>query len=136
MIAKANTTSVLHQLEYHRQNRSTSAFPSLLLSLTTKLNSTNSMKFEDHRNVHAFETKRRKLNSYQQIPTKTEIDHCCYIILCYIVAVIHKHQIPSVENLWNEILENVLTKNLQVNRNKILVNKIIHLIYLVLSIFT
>jgi hypothetical protein len=115
MITKSNTTSILNQLEYHRQNLSVSAFGSLLLSLTTELNSTNWKKSLDHQDVQAFQRRRSQSNSHWQRPSKARINHCCCVIFYYIVSVIDKYQIPSVENLWNEILGNSLTEDHKVN---------------------
>ena len=116
MISQAYTTSVLHQLEYHRQNLSVSEFRSLLLSLTTELNSINSTKSVDDQDVCISPRKLSTSKRSWKIALKDQIDCCCCIILRYIVSVIHKYQIPSVENLWNEILANSLTENPQVNR--------------------
>jgi hypothetical protein len=115
MITNANTTSVLNQLEYHRQDLTTPLFQSLLLLLITKLNDDKWMEMENDRYTKEFQTKRKKLNGGWKTTMKTQIDSCRYTILCYIVAVIHKYKILSVEDLWNEILGNSLTRNIQVN---------------------
>jgi len=122
MIIKAHTTSILHQLEYHRETLSRPAFRILLLLLTTELNSATWTEFwtRSPDNPYTRSARRRisKLNNRWQITSKDDVDHCCRIIFYYIVSVINKYKLPSTENLWVEILGNSLTQNKQVNRER------------------
>jgi hypothetical protein len=117
MIIKAYTTSVLHKLEYHRENLSRSAFRILLLLLTTKLNSRTWRESVDNQEIQSTRRKILKSNERWQISSKKNIEHCCRIIFYYIVSVIDKYKILCPENLWTEILGNSLTQNKQVNQN-------------------
>lgn len=117
MIVHAATISVLRKLENHRENLEESTFQSLLLSLTTKLNTSEWTRSCSDRTNASMKKNHIKTNRSKSIPSQTQINRCSLTILQYIVSVIHKYQIPSVENLWNEILENSLTKTIQVKSN-------------------
>jgi hypothetical protein len=116
MIIKAHTTSILHQLEYHRETLSRPAFRILLLLLTTELNSATWTGSPDNPYTQPARTRISKLNNRWQITSKDDVDQCCRIIFYYIVSVINKYKLSSTENLWVELLRNSLTQNKQVNR--------------------
>ena len=117
MIRRAQTTSVLNELESYRKNKSDSTFRLLLSSLSQKLRdniyevSSNGEVARSQRPI------RFRAIDVQQPVEQTHIDQCILTVLCYLVSVINKYQIHSVENLWENLLSNNVAKTIQVNRS-------------------
>jgi hypothetical protein len=107
MVVKANTTSALNTLEEYRKSLSKTAFRSLILSLTTK--------FNDATWRENFQLQNSSRTHFQVNPPSTsDVNHCILIILYYIVSVINKYQINSVDSIWTEILDNSQTTTMTV----------------------
>lgn len=114
LIYKAHTTSLLHKLEYYREELCTSAFRMLLVLLTKDLSSDIQKKILWDMNSHACNVNSTKSMKRWLLPTKIDIDQCCRILFYYIVSVMNKYNMSNCEEIWTSILENELTKTEQV----------------------
>jgi hypothetical protein len=133
MILENNTTTVLNILEEHRQKLNKTAFRSLILLLTTEFNDPSWNERIDRQET--MNENSRGKSSKRQLITKSHIDQCSLIVLCYIVSVMNKYKIAAPDPIWTQILNNSLTKTITVNKNFILKIKILLFLILVLSFF-
>jgi len=115
MILETNTTTVLNLLEEYRKNLNKTTFRSLLLLLTTEFNDpTWEERFRQQRRQAIRGNFRRKAFK-RPLPTRLHINRCLLIVLYYIVSIINKYKIAAADPIWTEILNNSVTKTIEVN---------------------
>lgn len=104
MFARANITSILKQLERHRETLNEEDFKTLLLAFVSVFNNItwpqfNSTQRARIRQKHtASFARQRNMNIHE-----TETHHY-RVIFYYILSVIEKYNISNTEAIWTEIL--------------------------------